>query len=320
MNTLETILQKAAIQPTQHGLRFSVVRITPDTAQRLLDEPTTQPSAAGITNRVVIKRNVERLAASMERGQWRLNGEPLIFDADGARLNGEHRLRAVVKSGVPIVTAVVSGVKNETFTTMDTGAPRGRKDIQHIVGHANSTIRSAVLMWLFAYDRGVHGSVSNLHAAARGSLLTNDEMLAYDAMQGDALADGAAFAQAMKKRLQLLRPSVVGAVYCLAQQSTLPTEVGEEFWNSLQTLAGLPDGSPILTLHRALANAKTSRDRPPRDWEIQMVVRAFNYHAEQRLARIIRYQPGQPIPELIGRPRMLVTDEQYDAAFALTTV
>ena len=46
----------------------------------------------------------------MKAGKWCLNGEAIEFDTNGKLKNGQHRLRAVIKSGVAIDCVVVRGV------------------------------------------------------------------------------------------------------------------------------------------------------------------------------------------------------------------
>ena len=46
----------------------------------------------------------------MQDGKWRLNGKTICFDSTGRLLNGQHRLSAVVRSGVTLTTVVVRGL------------------------------------------------------------------------------------------------------------------------------------------------------------------------------------------------------------------
>lgn len=48
--------------------------------------------------------------AEMQDGKWKLNGKTICFDRTGRLLNGQHRLSAVVRSGVSLTTVVVRGL------------------------------------------------------------------------------------------------------------------------------------------------------------------------------------------------------------------
>lgn len=78
--------------------------ITPEVARSLL--------ATAKNIRPIVYRTVRRYADDMRKGKWRLNGEAIIIGADGALMNGFHRLTACTHAGVPFTTLVVRGVEN----------------------------------------------------------------------------------------------------------------------------------------------------------------------------------------------------------------
>ena len=63
---------------------------------------------------------VSRYANDMKRGAWDLNGENIKFDINGELIDGQHRLRAIVESGMTVVIAVQRGVSVEAFKSIDT--------------------------------------------------------------------------------------------------------------------------------------------------------------------------------------------------------
>lgn len=50
---------------------------------------------------------VEKYANEMKSGKWIMNGEPIVISKDGLVRNGQHRLEAVVASGVSVVMYVI---------------------------------------------------------------------------------------------------------------------------------------------------------------------------------------------------------------------
>ena len=79
--------------------------ISPELAQEYLKHNSINP-------RKMSRRTVNSYAADMQSGTWKLNGEPIIFDADGNLLNGQHRLEAIKVSGVTVPMLVVRGVES----------------------------------------------------------------------------------------------------------------------------------------------------------------------------------------------------------------
>jgi len=130
------------------AIRSVVEKITPDMAAKLLEE------AKEVQNRNVSDGHVEWLAAQMKSGKWALNGEALIFDEEGQLIDGQHRLWAIVNSGITIESLVTRGVDRKGFATIDTGSARTSGNVLSIYGEKNGNVLSAALGWLHRYENG----------------------------------------------------------------------------------------------------------------------------------------------------------------------
>lgn len=126
------------------GLSVSTVQktITPEIAVAML--------ATNAMNRPLSPAHVARLAGSMQRGEWELNGATIKVAETGRLLDGQHRLTACVESGRPFTTLVVSGLPESSFATIDQ-ISRGRKisDVLSIETGANMKNVAAGLMVLY---------------------------------------------------------------------------------------------------------------------------------------------------------------------------
>ena len=102
-------------------MKFQTIAVTPDIAKDWLKK---NPS-----NRAVRPTYVKQLAASMKRGEWATNHQAIAIN--GSRLiDGQHRLMAVIQSGLPSVKmSVVTDADVSTFDTIDIGAKRSNADI-----------------------------------------------------------------------------------------------------------------------------------------------------------------------------------------------
>ena len=101
-------------------IKVNTRNITPQQAKAMLDMSIT----LGAGNRRVAQRHVDLYAREMLEGRWKLNGVAIKLDENGAVLDGQHRLLACIKAGVPFTTIVMSGVPRDTFDTLDCGRPR----------------------------------------------------------------------------------------------------------------------------------------------------------------------------------------------------
>ena len=85
--------------------------MTPELAQKYLD---TQ-----INNRKANNDWVNALAQSIARGEWVMDGNSIKMDDAGHLIDGQHRLRAVVKSGITVPMEVKSGFNPNAIYVID---------------------------------------------------------------------------------------------------------------------------------------------------------------------------------------------------------
>lgn len=95
--------------------------VTPQLAKELLSRNTI--------NRKINDKLVEFYAIQMKKGQWKITGQGITIDRDGNLQDGQHRLAAIVKSGVAISFLITYGLPIESFTGYDRGKKRSISDI-----------------------------------------------------------------------------------------------------------------------------------------------------------------------------------------------
>ena len=93
------------------------VLLTPERAEELLEN--------NHHNRKITQQRVREYSKEMMSGLWLYNGESIIVSESGRLLDGQHRLLAVIDSGVTIETELVEGVPDtdngvDTFLTINT--------------------------------------------------------------------------------------------------------------------------------------------------------------------------------------------------------
>ncbi len=103
-----------------------IMDVTPEKALEWLEGNTH--------NRPVNEAHVRRLARDIQAGRWRLTHQGIAFDTDGLLIDGQHRLWAVIESGVPITTRVFFNEPPENRDVLDSGQRRSNLDILNITG------------------------------------------------------------------------------------------------------------------------------------------------------------------------------------------
>ena len=98
-------------------LKTQVEKITPEVAANYLKFNTNN-------YRKMKRSRVLKYAEEMKAGRWLTNGEAIHFDEDGTLVNGQHRLAAIVYSGVTVEMLVVRNIKKTESGIYDDGANR----------------------------------------------------------------------------------------------------------------------------------------------------------------------------------------------------
>lgn len=93
------------------------IYVTPEKAMELLS--TNSPR-----NRNVKKMYVQTLAEAMRRGKFLLTHQGIAISVNGELIDGQHRLLAIIESGVTVKMQVTYGVEENAFLAMDCGARR----------------------------------------------------------------------------------------------------------------------------------------------------------------------------------------------------
>lgn len=129
----------------KNSVKIRLMTITPNLAKILLETNTK--------NRSLSRSNIEHLAKQINSGEWKLTGGSIGFDTNGTLVDGQHRLQACMQSNIPITTLVISGLKPEVFTVIDTGKKRDGSDALSIEGVPNCTMVSGAIRLISKYRK-----------------------------------------------------------------------------------------------------------------------------------------------------------------------
>lgn len=218
----------------------SVVTVTPELAEEWIDNNNKR-------NRKIRAGVVERYAHDMENGNWVYNGEAIQFDTNNNLMNGQHRLKAIIRSGLAQPLLIVTGLDPAAHMTLDNGARRLPGDVLTISGYSEGRMLSAVanfLLTLEALPSGAPLRINRIRTTA--DLLARIET---DQYLQHVVQD---IIPAMAPPKILMTRAV--AAYCYYVLSKVDQAACDEFFEGLLTLADLPKGSPIIALHRRLTS------------------------------------------------------------------
>ena len=125
----------------------TMVLITPEDAEKLLADHNHR-------NRSVKESKINKWVNAMKAGRWDPDASDIKVDFNGDLVDGQHRLIACVRAGVPIGTLLRTGIHPETQRRVDIGASRTTADTFKLEGIPWSTNNAAAIMLRRRYEEG----------------------------------------------------------------------------------------------------------------------------------------------------------------------
>ena len=173
-------VQLTGVAEANH-LTFNCIQVTPQLATEFLRRG---PPQGGNTkkNRTVMPYVVDKWCTAMDRGEWVL-GEPILFDEDGHLMEGQHRLKAIVKHNGPIWLLTISGFPTEdvngqsTFRKTGIGVTKTIPQMLSTMGYENSKELGSMLRHVWNDENNILPTRSGGGGSTRGWSLSQAEEL-----------------------------------------------------------------------------------------------------------------------------------------------
>jgi hypothetical protein len=122
-----------------------ILTVTPELAQWILENINTN-------NRRQRPGKIKAWAAVMAAGDWLLTGDTIKFGKSGALIDGQNRLAACFRGGVPFRTYAAFGIEDRAFNVIDTNSVRSNADTFKMAGVEYDRIVAHAVRWLMIYD------------------------------------------------------------------------------------------------------------------------------------------------------------------------
>lgn len=153
-------------------MNTQVMNVTPEMAQKWLGHNSG--------NRHLRETRVRALVTDMQNGNWRLTHQGIAFDEDGNLLDGQHRLMAVVKSGITVPMLVTTDMSRDTILNLDTGVTRDVSDILKFRYGDERIYRKesvAVIRFIWQFTNTSHLAMTT--AQVEKAIQKNEDLLGY---------------------------------------------------------------------------------------------------------------------------------------------
>lgn len=257
--------------------------ITPAIARELLD-------SCKIKNRRINPHRVEQYANLIASGEWKITGETIIISIYNDLINGQHRLEAVCKTGVSIITAVARGIDPEVIEIIDSLQPRSMGQVLESLEIPNAPATAAAARVILQWENRWLRDTSKSQA-----LLTRHMQTEFCVKNIDALTVAHADARRIRKCFKTSGTTWAAICFCIRE---IDAEAAEHFIDRLVDGVGLEAGSPILALRNWAYNSSANKiSRRP--WEIVGVAaKAWIAYLDGTPLKLVRMYPSEEVPML----------------------
>jgi len=245
-----------------------VETITPEIAKELLSRNSG--------NRSVSDAHVNRLAKQMSNNQFDLNGDAIRITDDGSLIDGQHRLSACVKSGVPFQSLVVRGLPKKAFLTIDQGKRRSHGDTLSALGEKNGKDISSALKIIERYF------TAGLPVGRRS--FTNSDMVELL----DKYPDARSCLGGVSHPKGLFPRSI--AIACNYLFRIRDEELASRFFDELISGTRLDEGSPVYILRERLMRNAMSKAKLKPEYIMALMIKAWNALRSGREIKNLRFR------------------------------
>jgi hypothetical protein len=262
-------------QNNNHKIVTAFEDITPELAKKYL--------ARNVANRNLRETTIKSYEVDMRSGNWVPTHQGIAFDDRGNLIDGQHRLTAIVRSGVTIQMLVTSGLPVEsghtkTMDVVDRGVVRSIADqlkLQHGFRNPNR-------------DVGAMMSIIHMILAGKSRRITVPQILPVLEIYGRHIADvGIAVDRTMEKKFR--RSVLVGAI---AFARAAEPRLVDQFFAGLISGASLDANNPLLALRNFLLSDASQI------WTVigtRSQRTALGFVVLNSLRRFIQEEPGKDV-------------------------
>lgn len=251
-----------------------VMTITPEMAETWL--------LCNSKNRPLSERRSEQLARTMSRGEWELNGDAVRFAETGVLIDGQHRLRAIVRSGVSIESLVVTGLSESTFDVIDQGKARSPSEVLSMRGEVNTVALASSVRMLHLWRTTGNPFDSSTEAAPSPRQLE----ATLDENPGIRRCIRTAESRWIKKFITV---RLAAFSFFVFENSPLGDSV-ESFYDSLENGESAFRGDPVMLLRDMLMEDKAASAKRGmnKSYKLALIFKAFTKHAYHEPVKFLR--------------------------------
>lgn len=258
-------------------MHYEMITVTPDLAKKWLEQKNKR-------NRNLSPKKVDAYASDMTFGRWAATHQNAIaFYRDGNLADGQHRLAAIVKSGMSIEFMVWFGLEDSSAYGIDAHRMRTTVDQIKIAGGVDWIDRNIIACARMLMPESKHG-----HAAASPQMIVEFCELHRDALVFASQNVPSSSAPAP------IRVAVASAFY------HVPKDVLSDWCDIMRTGMGMGEtAKTVLTLRDRVLREKILRagGNANREYLVRLTMRSIQAYSDGQVLTKL-YEPKGRIYEI----------------------
>lgn len=263
--------------------KLSIEKIGPQRAQQLLESLFEH-------QRNLRPNYVKRLASEMRSGEWRLSPDCLVI-VKGRLANGQHRMQAVVESGIQNPFIVMATEDDDLYRVIDCGLKRTISDALGLDSYGKAI--AAASNWVCKYDRGALTTMGSKFN--RNSTLTRSDVIDYSINHAEDLRHCSVFCAILYQHRKIIPASIISAVMHIALRKH-PKSLVESFVTAL--FEGSTRDDACWDLRERLIRNASGKARLPHSYLFGLTIKAFRSYANGTRPGVLKMVEGEDFPVL----------------------
>lgn len=262
-------------------MKTQIEKITPERAATLLQNNQN--------NRPLDKARISLYTHAIESGQWVLNGDTIKLSPLGRLLDGQHRLNAIVRAGVPVVTVIAYDVDESVFPTIDCNKVRTSGDALHIMNIKNAArISSSIARFL----KLISGHLGTSKGITQVAITTADILNEYNSRPNfwqNIVLEAQTY---LDRNYWILAPSEYCAFSAFFQTKHEADKV-RSFWENLSNQSGVCG-----LLYSRLMKNKISKSKLTTMEKNALILKAFIHFVNEADIKVLRWSYEESFPQI----------------------
>ena len=269
-------------------MKTKIITITPQLAKQFIEHSKQK-------NRHINQRAVLFYSNEMKLGKWLLTGQGISFDRKGNIIDGQHRLLAIIHSGVTIESLVITDCEGINFAVYDTHRARTATDVLSISDVKNSSIIASAIKTYVKLCKGLTGE----GGGTREFGLSNSDIVNEYKQNSNLWDDCMHLGMRAYTKLRIYKEGFLGGfAFYLIRIKQHDFDFVQSFY--YQVVGIIPDKqSTTKTLRDLLIKDSFKNKKYPQNLKQYFMVRAWNDYLKNKDRKIFQYNTDHEFPEIL---------------------